>query len=36
MKHPSITSIDAERSFSMHKNILGPDRMSFSKNNLTK
>lgn len=36
MKYASTTSADVETSFSMCKNILLPNRMSFSKNNLTK
>ncbi|KAE9529788.1 hypothetical protein AGLY_011884 [Aphis glycines] len=36
MKYAPITSVDVERSFSMYKNILAPNRMSFNENNLTK
>ena len=36
MKYAPITSVDVERSFSMYKNILAPNTMSFNKNNLTK
>jgi len=36
MKYAPITSVDVERSFSMYKNILAPNRMSFNESNLTK
>jgi len=36
MKYASITTVDVERLFSMYKNILLPNRMNFSKNNLIK
>jgi hypothetical protein len=36
MKYVPITSVDVERSFSLYKNILAPNRMNFNENNLTK
>lgn len=36
MKYAPITSVDVERSFSMYKNILAPNRMSFNESNLAK
>ena len=36
MKYAPITSVDVERSFTMYKNILAPNRMSFDESNLTK
>jgi hypothetical protein len=36
MKYAPITSVDVERSFSLYKNILASNRMSFNKSNLTK
>jgi hypothetical protein len=36
MKYAPITSVDVERSFSMYKNILSDNRVSFTSENLTK
>jgi hypothetical protein len=36
MKYASITTMDVERSFSMYKNILSDNRVSFTTANLAK
>jgi len=36
MKYAPITSVDVERSFSMYKNILSPNRSRFSEDSLSK
>ncbi|KAF0711082.1 Dimer Tnp hAT domain-containing protein [Aphis craccivora] len=36
MKYAPITSVDVERSFSMYKNILSPNRNRFSEDSLSK
>lgn len=36
LKYAPITSVDVERSFSMYKNILSPNRQRFAEENLSK